>query len=197
MEKRRSKRVPKRFNVRFGQSELSYSGFTRDISPDGAFIATSNLLKIGTRVHIQVVTSATRSVFFEGVVRRQRVVPPQLRQVEQAGIGISFLSPREVFDEVVPTSSVGNRFEVRFGDVDRLKEAWANELCIGGIFVRTDRHLARDAAVTVVLRLDFANKELEFTAKVMQSVTATVSGLSLGFDAPDKVRTALAPFVGR
>jgi len=198
MEKRHRKRVPKRLNVRFGEAELTSTGFTRDISPDGAFIAAGILPAIGKRVHLQVLVSATRSLFFEGVVRRHKMVPPSLRTVEAAGFGVAFLSPRELFEELVPASAVpvGNRFEVHFTDLAHFRQSWTSELSHGGLFVRTDRELPRDAEVKITLFLDFAGRDFEFPAKVVQVMAASVKGLAVSFVDPTSVRAGLGPIAG-
>lgn len=199
MEKRHRKRVPKRLNVRFGEgSTLNCSGFTRDVSPDGAFVAAGTLPPIGHRIHLQIQVSPVRTLYFEGVVRRHKQVPPTLRSVEPAGFGISFLSPRELFEEMVPASAVpaGNCFEVHFSEVGQFRSAWANELARGGLFLRTDRPLPRDAEVRITLFLEFAAKDFEFVGKVVQAMTAPVHGLAVGFVDPTAVRAALGPIAG-
>jgi hypothetical protein len=197
MEKRRQKRVPKRFNVRFGEGELAHSGFTRDLSAIGAFIATSHMPPLGCRVHIQMLVGTSRSVFFEGVVSRQHLVPPQMRQIDQMGFGVAFRSPTEVFEEIVPSTTNGNRFEVRFQDAQRLQEIWKQELRLGALFVRTDRHLVRDAEVHVALHLEFAKRDFEFIARVVQQVGVGPSaGIAVSFVEPAVVRNALGPFIG-
>ena len=174
------------------------SGFTRDVSPDGAFIAAGTLPPIGRRIHLQIQVSPVRTVFFEGVVRRHKQVPPTLRSVEPAGFGLSFLSPRELFEELVPTSAVPalNCFEVRFTDAAQFRNSWVNELARGGLFLRTERQLPRDAEVRVTLFLEFAGKDFEFVGKVVQAVSAPVHGLAVGFADPTAVRAALGPIAG-
>jgi len=197
MEKRRTRRVPKRFNVRFGEAELSHSGFTKDLSPDGAFIVSGLLPPLGTRLHVQLLTGPARSVFYEGVVRRHRQVPHQLRSLEHAGFGVSFLSPSELFLELVPAAERANPLEVRYASAASLAAAWQQELRLGGLFVRTELQLPRDAQVTVLVHLDWLGQRYEFVGKVMQVVSVPgAKGLAISFREPAAVRAAVAAHVG-
>ncbi|HEY3446873.1 MAG TPA: PilZ domain-containing protein [Myxococcales bacterium] len=197
MEKRKKRRVPKRFNVRFGEQDLSHSGFTRDLSPDGAFVVSNLLPALGTRLHLQIVAGTTRCLYFEGVVRRHKLVPPQLRGVEHGGFGVALLAPGELFLELVPATEHAHLLQVHFPDAASLSSAWQKELRLGGLFVRTDVQLARDAEVAVSLHLDWLGQRLDFLAKVMQAVSVPgTKGLAVSFREPAAVRAAVASHVG-
>ncbi|MBI5545403.1 MAG: hypothetical protein HY901_16075, partial [Deltaproteobacteria bacterium] len=141
---------------------------------------------------------ASRCLFLEGVVRRLRQVPPQLRQTDPIGFGVAFRSPGEVVEELLPSSGHANRLEVRFSDPPRLLDAWLRELRVGGLFVCTEKQLARDAEVQVEVHLDWLGRSFEFQGKVVQSVlTPGASGVAIAFQEPSVVRVALGPFVGK
>jgi len=197
MEKRKRKRVPRRFNVKFGEGELTHSGFTKDLSPGGAFIASGYLPPLGSRIHLQVLVGTTRCLYFEAVVCRQRLVPQMLRQLEQGGFGVAFRAPGELFVELIPSeASHANHLELRFADASALAEAWKKELKLGGAFVRTDRQLPRDAEVLLTLHLDWAGKSLQFATRVMQCVNVPgAQGLAVCFKEPAVVCAELSAYL--
>lgn len=189
--------MAKRFDVKFGKTELSQFGLILDISWEGAFISASRLPDIGSRLHIQV-HSGERIAYYEGVVRHHRIAAPARKHVDPTGFGVSFLTPREIFEELFTERAVGElpRFDVHFDTLQRLKTSWEKELRFGGLLLRVDREIARDSQVLVALRLDFAGKELTFKARVVQLGTAvSASGLAVGFEDPAAVKAALKPFV--
>lgn len=195
MEKRRHRRYPRRVTVRFGEAEMTHSGITCDISSTGAFIISGLLPPLDARLHLQVVLDGKRSVFMEGVVRRHRVVPPGLRQVERGGFGVRFLTPGELVSEVVPQLGPGGRFEVVFESPTRFAQAWEQQLRHGGVFLITDRSLPRDAAVSVEIRLVFAAQSWEFDGRVVQVMEAGTRGLAVVFDDRRAVEQALRPLL--
>jgi hypothetical protein len=193
MEKRRSKRFPRRVTVRFGEQELERSGITYDISSTGAFIVSSFLPPIDSRVHLQVAVGVSRALFLEGIVRRHRIVPPSLRQIERGGFGVRFLTPAELISEVVPQLGGGNRFEVVFPDRERFSQAWEQQLRHGGLFLVTDKKMARESAVSIELRLPFLGKSWVFPGHVVQQMESATPGLAIAFDDRREVEKALRP----
>lgn len=200
-EKRRSKRFARRLVVRFGESELSRTGFVSDISTSGVFVTCDVLPAIGARLHLQIELSPANSVFAEAVVRRHKLVPPKYRAIEKSGFGVRFLDPAEIVAEVVPQlrtetlAAADQRFSVSFANADALRTAFDRELRHGGIFLRTERILPRDSSATVMLELAFAGRRLEFPVRVVQIVEGSVRGLGFLFDDRAAVTTALAPYL--
>jgi hypothetical protein len=109
-------------------------------------------------------------------VRRHKLVPPHLRQLERSGFGVRFLLPGELVSELLPQAQDGT-LEVSIDSVAQLRQAIEQEIRYGGVFVRSNRKLARDTPVTVAFLLEFAGRRIEFPARVVQVMSATVEGL--------------------
>lgn len=195
-ERRRKKRVARRFNVKFGEHDLGQTGIILDISQDGAFISASRMPALGTRLHVQVQHGAS-FVLYEALVRRHRVVPTQLRQVTPMGFGVSFLAPAELFHELVPHAGGegSGQVEYRVETAERLRDCWEKELRFGGLFLRSEGKRERDEEVVVELLLDFAGKRFELKAKVVQVISGVAPGFAVAFVDPAAVRAQLTPFL--
>jgi Tfp pilus assembly protein PilZ len=198
-EKRKHKRHPKRLNVRYGEKEpLDRTAFIGDVSAGGMFVVAKQLPTIGARLHFQVFLDAQKFVFFEGVVARHKTVPPGLQAQERGGFGVRFLTPAEVASEVVPAAAQQNKgLEVAFASQADFKAAYERELRYGGIFVKTDRPLMRDANTTVELHLLYVHKSFELACKVIQVKAAEVAGgpgVILAFADIGQAKQLLAPF---
>jgi Tfp pilus assembly protein PilZ len=200
-EKRRAKRFARRLLIRFGEQDLSKTGFVSDISQGGVFVAADTVPNVGARIHLQIELSPTQSVYAEGVVRRQKLVPPKFRSMEKSGFGVRFLDPEELVAEIVPQlraetlAAAEERFAVSFATIEMLRTAYERELKHGGVFLRTDRVLPRDAPAMITLELAFAGQRFEIAAKVLQIVEGTTKGLGFVFDDRTKIAVALAPFL--
>ncbi|MGI5864335.1 MAG: PilZ domain-containing protein [Myxococcales bacterium] len=193
MERRRSRRFARRMTVRFGDDQLDRSGLTCDISSTGAFIVSSHLPPLDTRLHLQVLLDSRRSIFLEGVVRRHRVVPPSLRQIERGGFGVRFLTPAELISEIVPQLAAGNRFEIAFEDKARFVQAYEQQFRHGGIFLITEKKLPRDVAVLLEVKLAYERLSWTFAGRVVQVMEAGTRGLAVVFDDRREVESALRP----
>jgi hypothetical protein len=193
-EKRKSKRFMRRISARFGENTPDRSGFTRDVSAHGAFIIASNMPAIGTRIKVQFVLNASRSFFFEAVVRRHRVTPAKLRHVEQSGFGVSFLSPAEVIGEFLPISSPPKRLEITFESAEQLAAYWESELRFGGMFIPSELSYEQDERIDLVFTFSFAGVSFEVPAKVARRLTAPVMGLGLVFVDVDQAKRSIEPF---
>lgn len=195
-EKRQHRRFKKRYTVRFGTDDLSQSGFTGDISKGGAFIVSSHMVPLDTRIHLQVQLDATHFAFFEGVVQRHRLVPPEMRQLEHAGFGVRFLYPGEVIADMVnkdmPT------FEVHYSSAERLQASYRTELRRGGTFIVTDKALRTQEKVRICLCLDFANVTIEQEATVVHislPQEGRRAGVSVMFIDKPMLEERLKPYV--
>lgn len=200
-EKRRTKRFARRLVMRFGVHDFSRTGFVTDISQGGVFVTCDVLPEIGARLHMQIELSPANSVFAEGIVRRQKQVALKFRAIEKSGFGVRFLDPAEIVAEIVPQlkaealAAADQRFSVSFGTADQLRAAFERELKHGGIFLRTERLLPRDAPAMILLELAFAGKRHEFAAHVVQIVDGTIHGLGFVFEDRPAVAIALAPYL--
>ena len=92
-EKRYKNRHRRRFALRFGQEEATRLGFTEDISMEGMFIRTTNILPPGTEVKVTLTLPEDASIRLVGRVMWAKKVPPQMaRLVKKAGFGIQIVS---------------------------------------------------------------------------------------------------------
>ncbi len=184
--------------VRFGERELSHSGFTQDVSRTGAFILCPYRPPLDSKVHLQIVLDKETVVYFEATVRRHKIIPPELRSVEKGGFGIRFLLPEEVLEKVLGDSE--NRLEVRYATAADLKVAYEKEFRRGGVFVLSQRELQRGSEVVLALRLDFASTTFEFDASVVHvwqdSSQPGARGIGLVFKDKKEVEAALETYLG-
>jgi hypothetical protein len=183
-EKRQQRRFKRRLMVKFGEKELSQSGFTADVSSSGLFIISSALPALDARLHIQLFVEPERYVFFEGEVRRQKVVPMELRSIERSGFGVRLLSPRELLQQTLGQQLNIHRFELVYPTRALFQQAYERELRMGAVFVSTSRQLPRDTPVVLNLLLEFAARVLELEAVVVQAFppgSGPLVGLALAF----------------
>lgn len=105
-ERRVHPRYPRRIEVRFWrQGEAQpHSGFTMNISRTGIFLGTGFLLAPGERVRVEIV-DLEKGFVAEGRVVRVHRVAQALRHVDQAGVGIRFLLPEELVEELLPAAA--------------------------------------------------------------------------------------------
>ena len=179
--------------VRYGERDLSHSGFTQDVSRGGAFIVSPYRPPLDSKLHLQIFVDKETSVYFEATVRRHKIVPPELRSVDKGGFGIRFLLPDEVLGDVLVEP--GGRLEVRYATPADLKLAREKEFRHGGVFVPGERQVERDSEVTLFMRLDFASTTLEFAASVVHvydGAQAGPRGIGLVFKDKKEVESALA-----
>jgi Tfp pilus assembly protein PilZ len=164
-ERRGQKRFKRRFMVRYGERELSHSGFTSDVSRGGAFIVSPYRPPLDSHLHVQIFLDKEMSVYFEATVRRHKIVPPELRSVDKGGFGIRFLLPDEVLANILVES--GDHLEVGYATPADLKHAYEKEFRHGGVFVATDRDFERGTDVILAVRLDFAARTFELDTSVV------------------------------
>jgi Tfp pilus assembly protein PilZ len=199
VEKRRYKRYPRRLSVKYGEKDLSRNGFTRDVSSTGIFVVAQQFPPIDSRLHMQIFIDAMKFVFVEGVVKRHKMVPPQMRQVEPAGFGIRFLSRDELLSEIVPRVEAELRLECVYHSKDDLVRAYQREMKFGGVFVHTDQAIPRDSKVVLEVRLDYAREKFVFGAKVIHVAAGDApgqpKGVGVAFDDRAAVDQALSGYL--
>ena len=204
-DKRRHKRYARRIRARYGETDLSKTGFVADVSVSGLFIGATQLPPIGTRLHVQLELATNRSVFVEMLVTRHRTSPAALRAVEPGGFGARFLDIREVVAEILPALKdeilpPDVRFTVRYGTFAEVQIAFERELRHGGLFLTTEKTLPRDTPVLVTLELVFNAQSFSFPGRVVQvsggGTPGAVRGLGFLFDDKVAVITAIAPYLG-
>src|SRR5262245_58557846 len=134
-EKRRHRRYRRRLMVKFGETDLHGSGFTTDISATGVFVQAPRLVALDSRVHLQIFFEGEKFMFFEGEVRRHKVVPLALRNVERGGFGARFLLPSELVNDAVGGRE--SHLELHYATQEALQQAFLAEIKVGGVFVPT------------------------------------------------------------
>lgn len=104
MERRREKRWPRVLDVRFwkpGDEANVRRAVAANISRGGIFIRTSAVVPSNTRVRVEVI-HARHGFVCEGVVVRALRSPAHLQSVRPSGMGVRFLSPEELVEELLP-----------------------------------------------------------------------------------------------
>jgi hypothetical protein len=103
MERRRQKRYVRRILVSFwvDGGSREYKGYTTTVSRSGIFIATSHLPARGSQVRLSM-THKGGTATIEGKVVRVKQVPIALRQVQQAGFGLSLTGGVDALVAILP-----------------------------------------------------------------------------------------------
>jgi len=205
MEKRRARRHGRRLKVRYGEKGKGFSGtgLTNDVSATGLFVLSSSSPRPGTRVHLEVTLPGDVLMFIEGVVARQVVVPPELRQVVKAGFGVRFLLGTELMAELVPqlrdAPKKDDPFTLVFEDATAWRTAWDKEFSRGGVFVWSPKALTPNSTVMLTFDLRFAGRELAFEARVVHVMPGADGrfGVALMFTDVAGATAALSATIGR
>ncbi len=198
MEKRRNRRYARRFRVRFGEKQLSHSGFTGDVSATGMFVVTSPVPKLGTRLHVEVTIDNERLLYVEGVVARMALVAPELRSVMKGGFGLRFLTGAELMAEMVPHLRDAKRLVLTYGTLESLNDAYERELKRGGAFVWSEREHPMNAIVNLEIDAQFAGKQLAFECRVVHVVSENGRfGVALMFLDANAALNALGGLLGK
>jgi Tfp pilus assembly protein PilZ len=97
--------MARRIEIRFWRrgSPQQHNGFSVDVSKSGIFLGTLVQLEPGERIRLELVEKE-RNFIVEGQVARVHRVSLALRHLEQQGVGVRFLSPAELVQELL-----GNR----------------------------------------------------------------------------------------
>jgi PilZ domain-containing protein len=201
-EKRQQRRIKRRLMVRYGERELTQSGFTGDVSTTGLFIISSSLPQLDTRLHIQLFVEPERSLFFEGEVRRHKLVPAELRTIERGGFGVRLLSPREVLASALDQELRVPHFELNYPTRVAFQQAYEREFRMGAAFISTSKQLPRDTHVVLSLVLEFSGQVLELETQVAQVFPpqegpGAVVGLALLFTDRARAEALLRPWLGQ
>lgn len=175
MEKRNSRRIMRRLKVRFGEEQLTHSGFSVDVSSTGLFVATSYTPKIGARMHLEVTLEGTKLLFLEGVVARISSVPPELRQIVKAGFGVRLLTPAELVGEMVPHLKSQIHIAITFPSREALADAFGREVSQGGLTVLANQEHPLNTIVGLDIELPFANTRVAIEARIV-AVSREASG---------------------
>lgn len=103
MERRIHRRFPRRIELRYwrpGETQ-GHTAYTTNISKSGLFVSSATALMPGERLRLEIVDREC-GFFAEGRVARVHRVALALRQVDQPGVGVRFLLPEELVENLVP-----------------------------------------------------------------------------------------------
>ena len=103
MERRVHRRFAKRVEVRFWRraETQSHSSFTTNLSKSGVFLGSASALVPGERLRVEIV-DRDNGFFAEGRVVRVHRVSIALRHIDQPGVGVRFMMPEELVEELLP-----------------------------------------------------------------------------------------------
>ncbi len=167
-ERRRARRYGRRLQVRFGEAGFDHTGFTQDVSSSGMFVVSTVLPGLGQRVHLLVQVTPSKAVHFEGQVQRHKQAPRALQAYSKNGFGVRFLPLDELLEDILPKLAEAP-LELSVATADEARGLLSSQLRHGGLFVPAPSVKAeRDEALTVVLKLAFADAEVVLDGRVMQ-----------------------------
>lgn len=195
-DKRKTKRINKRYTVRFGQNDLSHTGFTADVSLGGLFIVCSQLPALNARLLVQINNEGKAPTFVIGVVSRHKMVPPELRTLAKNGFGLRVLKPEELLRPLVPQPSGATNLACVYETEEIFKRAWVSELRHGGVFIRTSEAYKPQQELQVKFTLTFAAVEFVFACKVVHLAGPESGNAGVGvlFNDPNAARATLGGF---
>ena len=113
-DKRRDERKPARIRARFwrpGEPAHAQQGYTTNISGSGAFIQTDHPHPKGLRLQVEFSTDRNGFVC-EALVARAIKVAPELQSARRGGMGLRFLSVKELLAGFLPQSASDSETEV-------------------------------------------------------------------------------------
>jgi PilZ domain len=97
-ERRRFKRIQKRYIVDFHAAGRACSGFTHNLSPMGMFVCSVYLPKPGTLLRLRMKTPAGKTILLGARVVRSYKVPSQLARFVPSGFCVLLQhAPEEYF----------------------------------------------------------------------------------------------------
>ena len=116
-ERREYRRVPLEVEVSLASENNFYTGFTSDISEGGLFIATRELVPVGTSVEFELKLGSGR-VQVKGLVRWVREYSDLTEQVPP-GVGVEFLNLHPKVAAAI-NAFIGQRRDSLFYDDEEL-----------------------------------------------------------------------------
>lgn len=89
MEKRVTRRFPRRIAIKFGIDEARHTGFTGDISGTGIFVKSGTVFPPGTYLEMNLNVPNQPVIHLRGrVVWAKRVPPNMIRFIKKSGMGV-------------------------------------------------------------------------------------------------------------
>ena len=175
-ERRKHKRVPRKFKVRFGEVGAGFerSGFTVDVSAGGMFVVGPTP-KLGARIHLEITLEADKVLYQEAVVQRLAVLPPDLRSTFTGGFGLRYVSGTQLLAELIPNLREQPRLLFSYPTKAQFQAAFEADFKRGGLFSKLDAELKVDSVLPVDIELAWAGRKLEFNVRVVH-VAADATG---------------------
>jgi hypothetical protein len=105
MDRRRSRRWPRQLDARLWKAgeEQPVAASIVNISVTGLFVRTPNVAPPGTRFRVEIIHS-TGGFLIETVVARAIKTPPALQAAQPSGMGLRFLTPEALLEELLPSA---------------------------------------------------------------------------------------------
>ncbi len=192
-----------------GNDPTPRAAYVHDISTTGVFIATPYPVTRGTGVRLEIRDGDT-TIHFETVVARRVWVAPDLRLLGPTGMGVRFLSPEELVEQLRVRGRGGARkvngedgvFEIVLEDDKPLLAAYSKELEHGGFYIPTDSTPELNQEIVLEFRLpEPSGKSLRAKATVVQRVPpgqetgGLPAGIGVAFNEPEVVLAGLRPYL--
>ncbi len=188
-EKRKYRRLVLRKSIHFGVDNPFYKGFTKDISLSGAKIASPTALAPGSKVSLAIENNkGEECVKAKGVIRwiKEPDKENPKRDLFHMGVELTwhdeeyFRYLADLIEAEREKSNSGKeqrehfrhkeRVEVIFDDPEELIGQFAQNISRGGIFVNTDRPLAKGREVSLRMVLPQIMSDIEVKGKVAFSI---------------------------
>ncbi len=186
--KRKQKRTPRRFNVRFrkmGEEDFAV-GYTKNVSVGGLFIGTIRPLPPGTEILVEIKEADQLRRRPAAVVHAARV-SPLLASVRTSGMGVRFLDLLEAAESGPETgksdrettvesgkqeetealdTAVPSDLEVDLSNVERFRDAFRRDIQYGLIFVQSPSPLELGQQVQVSILMPAGGDNVSLDARV-------------------------------
>lgn len=103
MDRRSSRRWPRQLEARLWKSgqEHSFRATATNVSLTGIWVRTPNVAPIGTRFRVEMAYGGAAFVV-ETVVARAIRTPPHIQTAKPSGMGLRYLTPDELLEELLP-----------------------------------------------------------------------------------------------
>ena len=210
-ERRLSRRFARRAQVRYwiGDDPKARNAFINDVSATGVFIVTPYPVERGVTVRLEILDGDS-ALKFEAVVARRVWIAPDLRKLGPTGMGVRFLTPEELVDQLktrgegrAPSVSADGVFRIVLEDDKDLLEGYAREISQGGFYIPTDDPPALNTELVIefVLPAGAEEEPLRADATVVQRVPpgqaagGLPAGIAVAFDKGSELLHRLAPYL--
>jgi Tfp pilus assembly protein PilZ len=187
-ERRRTKRIRKRLQVRFWNEDgIDSSGFTADVSETGLFVETMKEVPPGTRLHLEIALEA-KPYYAECVVARVRKVHPSAKAVKRSGFGVrmvGFAEAIRVISDVTPGSEAP--FSVDLRDPAELKRIFDRDIKLGALTITSETAVKVEDEVQVCVLLPDPQGQVVVKGTVTAELPS-LPGFGISLQEADQIR---------